>query len=904
MPDPTLTILPWVRQGVASAIQAADNLGLSSTAADQARASIEATVHLNDGVVPSGSVRLFGPADVAGIDASQVIRTEPLAGTTDFEPNHFALIEFDRPDFPWLFTPLKPGSESRLRPWLCLAVVKQQAGVALGSPPGAPLPVLEIASPADPAVELPPLAECWAWAHSQVLPADDTDAALAMAIERQPERSLSRLVCARVLEPDTDYLACVVPTFELGRRAGLGLEPAPAEMSGPSALAPAWPAAATPAGSVRLPVYHHWTFRTGSGGDFESLARRLRPLVDGSLGHRDIDLSQPGFDGGGASTTQMQGALLPLSLPTPSTPPPLPPAFAASLAALVNAQGASAAAGPAPEATLAPPLYGRWHAQTTAVDPTGPGWVDQLNTDPRWRAAAALGTHVVQHHQEALVTSAWEQAGDAGLANQRLRQLTLSVAVTAVLRRKHMGSLSEEQMTRIAAPAFDRLRRPTGESMRAAQASSRLPLAANGSAMRRLGRLRGPLSRRALSNGVQRGPGVSWVARMNDPDDPINGSRPAAPAREVWQFDDTVRELRHELAGGSYFGAFWVGAEGLAPSMPDPPVRVAGRTEMPGHFRAAALSHLALALPPHPLQAVAAAPALAGVRAAMLQQSAPASLAAARTAAFMALAPNALRMTSSGVVTGLEAVIANPRFEQPMAEALLELHPGWLLPGIERVGPDAVVGLRTNARFVEAFMVGLNHEMTRELAWRGFPSDPRATAFARFWPSTTETELPDLHTWGSRPLGYADGGAVDDAFVMLMRSSLLRRYPAAFVYLAPARAAPGQRVPDLARPIAPVMAGRALADVSYFGFPIAPSAASGADGRGGCFVVIEEQTSAPRFGIGADVEVAPGRYLSLQAGPPDGLDLKGYTWARNSADMAGITRQAPVRLAIHASALL
>ena len=36
------------------------------------------------------------------------------------------------------------------------------------------------------------------------------------------ELSLSRLVCPRMLEPDTDYIACVVPTFELGRKAGLG----------------------------------------------------------------------------------------------------------------------------------------------------------------------------------------------------------------------------------------------------------------------------------------------------------------------------------------------------------------------------------------------------------------------------------------------------------------------------------------------------------------------------------------------------------------------------------------------------------------------------------------------------------------------------------------------------------
>jgi hypothetical protein len=906
MPDPTLTILPWVRQGVASAIPAPP----PSSPVQEARASIAATVHLNGELVPSITVKLFGPADVVGIDANQIIRTEPVPGTANFEPNYFALIEFDRPDFPWLFTPLGADGESKLRPWLCLVVVKKQAGVTLGSPAGAPLPVLQIGSPASPGSELPPPGDCWAWAHAQAIAADDSAAALSDAVDRQPERSLSRLVCARVLEPNTDYLACVVPTFELGRRAGLGQPIAPGDLSGAAALAPAWPATWPDGQSVRLPVYHHWEFRTGSGGDFESLVRRLRPFVDENLGQRDIDVSQPGFDASGALTTRMQGALLPLSIPPDPAPAPLPPAFTASLAAIVNAPGAGPTPAPASDATLAPPLYGGWYAGKRTVDPAGSAWVDQLNTDPRWRVAAALGTHVVQHHQESLVTSAWEQAADAGLANQRLRQLALSAEVGSVLHRKHLSALDEESMTCFAAPAFDNLYRTPGESLRAAQAASRLPLAANGFAMRRLGRLRGPLSRRVQRNGGQRVSASSWVASMNNPNP---SARPPVPPREIWAFDELHPATRSDLAGVSYFGAFWVAEEGMPLLRPtDLSVRVAGRTELPGHFRAAALAHMALALPPHSSQSANAAPALAGVKATVLQQTRPTSLAAGTASAFMTLASGVQRLSSApGASTGLEAVIVNPRFEQPMSEALAELHPGWLLPGIENVGQDAVVGLRTNGRFVDAFMVGLNHEMGRELLWRGFPSDLRATAFATFWPSASGAVLPDLHTWGQRQLGKAGAGAIDNTFVMLMRSSLLQKYPSALIYLAPALAlagapAPvaGQRRPDLDHPILPILAGRALSDVSYFGFPVAASVVSGTNGVGGCFVVIEEQVSAPRFGVEVDTGVVPGRYLSIQAGPPSGLDLKGFTWGKNSADMAGITRQPPVQLAIHASALV
>ena len=58
-------------------------------------------------------LRLYGPGDVIGIDPRAVLRTDPPRGTADFEPNYLACIEFDTPDFPWLFTPAAAGIERR-----------------------------------------------------------------------------------------------------------------------------------------------------------------------------------------------------------------------------------------------------------------------------------------------------------------------------------------------------------------------------------------------------------------------------------------------------------------------------------------------------------------------------------------------------------------------------------------------------------------------------------------------------------------------------------------------------------------------------------------------------------------------------------------------------------------------
>ena len=82
------------------------------------------TVSLNGKKVEpqdAGTPQLYGPGEVVGLDVREIIRTGPLHLTPDYPPERFAFIEFDRPDFPWLFSPGAPSKEQkkadRLRPW-------------------------------------------------------------------------------------------------------------------------------------------------------------------------------------------------------------------------------------------------------------------------------------------------------------------------------------------------------------------------------------------------------------------------------------------------------------------------------------------------------------------------------------------------------------------------------------------------------------------------------------------------------------------------------------------------------------------------------------------------------------------------------------------------------------------
>ena len=465
---PTLHFLPWVRQGAAADIRNPDSLRPDQDAV--VKLPVDLWINRNGGT-PDVSVtaQLYGPGDVTGIDPQQVVRTEPRAMTSNFEPNLFPAIEFDRPDFPWLFTPLSEGANEQLRPWLVLVVVKKQDGVTLNSQPSAPLPVLAIKTPARPSEELPDLREAHAWTHAQVTVDGTTD--VATALHSRPERTVSRLLCPRRLEPNTTYLACVVPAFAVGRDTGLGLSQpaaAPAQPATTPKLAPAWTPNDT---AVTLPVYYSWEFSTGQAGDFEALAQQLRarPLPDG-VGQQRLDISHAGS---GLPVLEnavlpFAGALLPLSAPEPTAVSL--PAWQGSLQKILNAPDDMQAPTPSGAAIqamrdplLAPPLYGGTHAGVTRVDSSQmQAWPNELNLDPRQRVTAALGTQVVQREQEQLMAAAWEQLEAVQAANQAMRLRQLAQATHDTLLDNTIRHLSEDDLLQMTAPAHTRLAMPGG----------------------------------------------------------------------------------------------------------------------------------------------------------------------------------------------------------------------------------------------------------------------------------------------------------------------------------------------------------------------------------------------------------------------------------------------------------
>ena len=294
------------------------------------------------------------------------------------------------------------------------------------------------------------------------------------ALNGSPELSLSRLICPRILAPNTDYIACVVPTFDLGRKAGLGIaitDSGTHRRHGPGAgmVARAAAGRAAPHGgaaglpSLGVPHRSGRRFRIAGGAPAATAgAARARAPAD-RIGAPGFDLP-PGLSL--PATLEVEGALRPvLPTGTPDVMPPWPdntlPAFQDELAAIVNAPGVAAELQPGADPLLAPPLYGDCYRGRRTVSATG-RHRHRLARPAQPRSAPAQ-RRSLRHARRSRSTrrrsmaSAWEQAGELQRANQRMRQLQMSMAVGNRLQARHFTPLSDEAAVRVNAPVLGRI---------------------------------------------------------------------------------------------------------------------------------------------------------------------------------------------------------------------------------------------------------------------------------------------------------------------------------------------------------------------------------------------------------------------------------------------------------------
>jgi hypothetical protein len=921
-PTAAHVFLPWLRRGLANSLAREDDSG---PAAPHARASL--TVDFNNRTLSSTvSLTLAGPGEVAGLDPRAAIRVWPRPGVQDAEPNYFPLIEFDQADLPWRYTPARATTADRLRPWLCLVVLRNDEIESLTTgTTGGRLPIVTVKS----AASLPRLDQAWAWAHAQVSGGKSiSPAELAAVIKTAPERVTARLLCPRRLDPRVEYTAFLVPAYERGRLAGVGRD-VPDAVDG---LTPAW---ADGAVQVALPVYYQWRFQTGVAGDFEYLVRQLQPRVlPPSVGVRELDASAPGNGLPPASTTPLalHGALKAPDTPPRPWPEPERSAFIAPLQQLLNAPAKMLTADGVTR-VVAPPLYGRWHAARETFDEAEPPpWFQQLNADPRNRVAAGLGTQVVQAQQQALMASAWQQFDRIRAINERLRFAQFGREAAERVHVRHVATADPESMLELTAPVHARVRSATA-TVYMQTALSPVGGGVLQGQFRRVRRPMGPIVRRQVR--VPQRPASTLLSKIN------TGQLSAAPPPQLPAAMATPGTIASNVP--DWTSATW--AQQLRP--------LAGTAEPATGFR------------PHAMQVFQALSAPVATGTLMT----PVNLTSTQDTLASALDPKLTIVASirarlrfmPGLIWNpqdpLEPIMAAPEFPQPMSQPLAELSPDWLLPGLHSVPPNTVALVESNQAFIEAFMVGLNHEFARELLWNEYPTDQRGSYFRQFWDvagcvpklgigldSEASKDIKLIHSWSkTSSLGDNSARPADAAepLVLLVRGDLLRRYPNALVYAVKATVDGAGRRDLGVEERHPIFMGRLDPDVAFYGFDLDAAEVRGGDGEHGWFFVLQEQPSEPRFGL--DLVPAPAAsltswsnlswghlaadataleaitHIDLNTELPDtravvpaqdepivawhdesGLGAAGTT----AAQLAYITLQRPVRVAVHGSQML
>jgi hypothetical protein len=998
------------------------------------RSTFDLTLHLEGKPVAGGAplvetiqkpIQLYGPGDIVGIESRAIFKTEPLNWVTNFESNYLPYIDFYEEDFPWRYTPSRSDDGTpRLRPWIALVVLEEDEfkdGTAVRDNP---LPFIQTDKTA---TTFPLPDQLWAWAHVHVnrdlgatneeIQSTNMNAVLPRldgTLRESADLAYSRLLCPRRLKSNTAYHAFLIPTFETGRRAGLGMT-----VESDFATQYAW---GQKPDQTAFPYYHRWFFRTGSLGDFEYLVRLLKPkTADDRVGRRDMDLQEPGWNITGLDPDDTLGGILRLggALRVPKEAIRDPEAFKKyefwavsgypqpiqrSIANFINLADEYQKPGPNPQPIpdpdnaldpdplITPPLYGRWHAAVDRLltDHAGVAvandrnWVHELNLDPRFRVPAGFGTRVVQKNQEDYMNVAWQQIGDVLDANRIIRYAQLAHAALFQWHARQLTPLlaaQPESLLLLAAPVQKRVLYQNATVAHQLKMSL-VPPVAMSAQMRRILRPRGravtrlalvePRVASTMVSGLNAGtlvpaPPKALPAGILTETSLADATQP--PLQPAWLVDLLKRYPRLPqstlalallivaillligasgvvwliglaVAGGLVYAStvmnrllaqmakppvFKDGAQtpaivDQAPASPDFHVSKPddGFRPTPGAVDSIEAQRFKVALKDMYAVDVAAAAAAARPpkRALDLRAVAQDMLATLhpdrslpRLVLDRILLPE--RFRDRFVPEQFDEIMNYPRFDVPMYKPLADLSKEYFLPNINLIEPNSITLLRPNEKFIESYMVGLNHELARELLWREYPTDQRGSYFRQFWdvsgylPETGEDvsdlkeklkDIPEIHTWprASR-LGYhdnrhpgrvppADEGVEDEdpEVVLVIRGELLKKYPTAVVYAHKAKwqkkmDAGGHETSEIdntkERDLADIPAGledkpprtivktplysaKIEPDIYFFGFDLKSAEAKGEDGshpgdedHPGWFFVIKERPGEPRFGL-------------------------------------------------------
>jgi hypothetical protein len=1006
----TYSFLPWLRQGIANDIDA--------TGSTRASLSVTLKVETDTGLTEEvkTTVQLVGPGDIVGISSSQIIRTEPRDWITNFEPNFFPFIEFYNEDFLWSYTPARLSGD-KLAPWLALVVLREDE-FSDYYPSGAPLTAIQVDNADvkfPPRHQLWAWAHVHVNENIAADDPADMEAALAnllATLEANPDLAYCRLICPRKLDENTAYHAFLIPAFETGRQAGLGQE-----VAASSATDPAWGNGQIDFPVYYRWFFRtggqgdfEYLVRLLEPKPMDSrVGIRDMDVTDPGWGMPGI--SDP-------PTLGLKGALKSPDTRSTEWPSPYPSTFQTQLRELINKahtylEDGSPDGGP----SVVPPIYGNLHVLVDQLedkaDEVDLNWLDDLNLDPRHRTAAGFGAQVVRKNQEKHMNEAWQQLGDILEANQQIGFSRLAMETSLRLYEKHITPLDTDAAITVTHPVSKKVL-GSPRTVYSLIQSSALPQALLDRAFRKITRPRGPLIKRIDPTGDRKPAGL--LSRVNAgeltatppktaPEGAISVDQ-AADALGTTHPPGWLRDLLAEpwfrwlpifvlvvlliVLRGLVLGVVAIGLMALfmlfrgwhtqaeaseivreenltvesveaIPGRPDFTIVEPGTPSGPGgvgtdspeaaNFRQALTDlHELFEFGSSIVPPVPGPLDLPAIRTTLVGALDPLKTIPTRTLSRLGLTDAVRQSLQESFVP----VMAYPVFKDPMYEALRDISIELMIPNLSLIEPNAISLLESNPRFIEAYMVGLNHEMNRELVWREYYCDQRGSSFRQFWDvsevvvdaSLSEAEreellrdIPEIHTWSqSTRLGEHPHPATDEAkeqLVLVIRGDLLKKYPNTVLYAQKAAWAtdedgnPMKLLPreldTAAEELLPIFKATIDPDIVLFGFDLTEEEAKG-DGQSGddpgYFFVLKERPGEPRYGLDYNddpglpalktwddlswdhVTIVGDGFVDAETLADTPTDPAGVAWGASAADMAHILYQDPVLIAIHASQML
>jgi hypothetical protein len=593
-------------------------------------------------------------------------------------------------------------------------------------------------------------------------------------------------------------------------------------------------------------------------------------------------------------------------------------------------------------------------------------WADQLNKDPRTRVAAGFGTVVVQNNQENLMKKAWQEVEKIVQANKKIKAFKFSMYVALQYSRNYFNKFQETSYLAICNPILKRIK-GSPFTLYHLLNESRLPSSVFSSTFRRLSRPRGAVTKKLCVNkrldyaqfvkdansGIisscpskQVPSGIfttkdlakklfivrlpSWLLWILRQDKIImialfifliflavitshhltygaiaaavgvisrflhQLTRRASASESIWDNQKQMDFIKHTPARPKF--SLLISDE----QVPTPPTVISsGQDSIEAkNFRTAAIDlnrQMAVKSPVKTLEAFDLKDATSKVRDAINPFSSfPKKLVS------IVQFPGGISLADPEKML---PAMAYPDIPDPMYKNLTDISSELLLPNLKLVPPNTISLLETNPPFIESYLVGLNHEMGRELLWREYPTDQRGSYFRQFWdvngivkPSSDKSpevlaeenkDIKPIDTWKRKSnLGSHDNrnpgsnsiisntwnaivntvsGEQPKKLVLIIRSDLLKRYPNTIIFAQKAidgKDSSGQgpviRTEFLEDTFDkeikfPLFKAEILPDIKFYGFDLTIDQARGTEetlgDNLGWFFVIQEIPGEPRFGM-------------------------------------------------------